>query len=118
MTPRSPEQVDDGAAEDPHSGREPVFETGPRLALCALLQGADWVDFRTAREMLGVADSALSKHSRTLEDAGYLEVRKGSVGRRPRTWFRLTPAGRTALRSHLAWLADLRDALEGTSAPE
>ena len=94
-----------------HDGRRPVFETGPRLALCALLQGAEWVDFSTARDMLGVSDSALSKHSRTLEDADYIEVRKGSVGRRPRTWFRLTPAGHDAIRGHLDWLTSLRSAL-------
>lgn len=94
------------------SGRQPILETGPRLALCALLQGADWVDFGTARDMVGASDSAVSKHSRTLEEAGLLEVRKGSVGRRPRTWFRLTPAGRTVLAAHLAWLTAL-----GRSAP-
>lgn len=95
-------------------GRDPVLETGPRLALCALMQGAEWVDFATARDMLRVSDSAVSKHSRTLEDAGYLEVRKGSVGRRARTWFRLTPAGHAALRGHLDWLARLRTALDAT----
>ncbi|GAA0937074.1 transcriptional regulator [Pseudonocardia zijingensis] len=90
--------------------RDPLLETGPRLALCALLQGAEWVDFATARDMLAVSDSAISKHSRTLEEAGYLEVRKGSVGRRPRTWFRLTPTGRAALTGHLAWLTALSNA--------
>lgn len=94
------------------TGRDPLFETGPRLALCALLQGAEWVEFATTRDMLGVSDSVVSKHSRTLEEAGYLEVRKGSVGRRPRTWFRLTAAGQSALRGHLDWLAHLRHALD------
>ncbi|ANY09630.1 transcriptional regulator [Pseudonocardia sp. HH130630-07] len=94
------------------TGRDPIFETGPRLALCALLQSAEWVDFATAREMLGVSDSAVSKHSRTLEEAGYLEVRKGSVGRRARTWFRLTAAGQVAIRGHLDWLTGLRSALD------
>lgn len=98
--------------QDWADGREPIFETGPRLALCALLQGAEWVDFATARDMLGVSDSAISKHSRTLEEAGYLEVRKGSVGRKPRTWFQLTPRGHDALRAHLDWLSKLRDALD------
>jgi DNA-binding MarR family transcriptional regulator len=98
------------------SGRDPLLETGPRLALCALLQGAEWVDFATARDMLAVSDSAISKHSRTLEDAGYLEVRKGSIGRRPRTWFRLTTAGRAALSGHLAWLTELSQA-HGSPAP-
>lgn len=96
------------------SGRDPIFETGPRLALCALLQGAEWVDFATARDMLGATDSAISRHSRALEDAGYLEVRKGSVGRRPRTWFRLTPRGHEAIRAHLDWLTHLRQSLDAT----
>ncbi|PRY00842.1 winged helix DNA-binding protein [Allonocardiopsis opalescens] len=80
--------------------------------MCALLQGAEWVDFATVRELLGVSDPMVSKHSRTLETAGYLEVRKGAVGRRPKTWFRLTPTGRAALLSHLAWLTELRSAVD------
>ena len=79
-----------------------------RLSICALLAaGADWVEFRVVRDVAGVSDSVLSKHSRALEDAGYLEVRKGAVGRRPRTWFRLTPAGASAFADHLAALQDL-----------
>ncbi|HEX9041228.1 MAG TPA: transcriptional regulator [Trebonia sp.] len=40
-----------------------------------------------------------------------MEVRKGAVGRRPRTWFRLTPEGREAVQGHLAWLAQLQEAV-------
>ncbi|MHA6624126.1 winged helix-turn-helix domain-containing protein [Pseudonocardia sichuanensis] len=94
----------------PVPGRDPLLETGPRLAMCALLQGAEWVDFASVRDMLAVSDSAISKHSRTLEDAGYLEVRKGSIGRRPRTWFRLTATGRQAFSGHLTWLNGLSQA--------
>jgi DNA-binding PadR family transcriptional regulator len=50
-----------------------------------------------------------------LEDAGYLEVRKGAVGRRPRTWFRLTAPGRRALEDHLAWLAQLEEAVSASA---
>ncbi len=105
-----------GQGSNGHStaGRQPLLETGPRLAMCALLQGADWIDFATVRSMIEVSDSMVSKHSRTLESAGYLEVRKGAVGRRPKTWFRLTPAGRAALLSHLAWLTELRSAADRT----
>jgi DNA-binding PadR family transcriptional regulator len=53
----------------------------------------------------------LSKQSVVLEDAGYVEVRKGAVGRRPRTWFRLTAQGRQAVQGHLAWLAQLEEAV-------
>lgn len=76
-----------------------------RLSICGLLAaGADWVEFAALRDAAEISDSTLSKHSRVLEDAGYLTVRKGAVGRRPRTWFRLTPTGQRALQGHIAWL--------------
>jgi len=57
-----------------------------RLSICALLAaGADWVEFATVRDAVGVSDSVLSKQTRTLQEAGYVEIRKGAVGRRPRT---------------------------------
>lgn len=107
----------DAPADPTVAGRAPLLEVGPRLALCALLQGARWVDFATARDLVGITDSVLSKHSRSLEDAGYLEVHKGAVGRRARTWFRLTGLGRRTLEGHLAWLAGLSGALPDAAGP-
>ena len=77
--------------------------------------GADWVEFAALRDAAGISDSVLSKQSRVLEDAGYLEVRKGAVGRRPRTWFRLTAQGRQAVEGHLAWLAQLEEAVSAST---
>ncbi|WP_254651205.1 transcriptional regulator [Streptomyces sp. GbtcB7] len=69
-----------------------------RLSICGLLAtGPQWVEFSVVRDTVGVSDSVLSKQSRILEDAGYLEVLKGAIGRRPRTWFR--PPPRAAPRS-------------------
>ncbi|QFU92058.1 hypothetical protein YIM_34485 [Amycolatopsis sp. YIM 10] len=91
---------------DDTGGLDPVVHPIARLSICALLaSGAEWLDFAAVRDSTGLSDSALSKHARTLEDAGYLEVRKGAVGRRPRTWFRLTPTG---LRRYTAHVAALR----------
>lgn len=84
---------------------DPTIHPITRLSICGLLAaGADWVEFAVLREAAEISDSTLSKHSRILEAAGYLEVRKGAVGRRPRTWFRLTAQGRDAFQAHLAWL--------------
>jgi hypothetical protein len=44
-----------------------------------------------------------------------VEVRKGAVGRRPRTWFRLTTPGRQAVEGHLAWLAQLEEAVAASA---
>ncbi|MEV0570374.1 transcriptional regulator [Dactylosporangium sp. NPDC050588] len=75
-----------------------------RLELVSLLAATDWADFRQLKESAELSDSALSKQLSTLEGAGYVEIRKGFVGRRPRTTARLTPAGRVAFDGHVAAL--------------
>jgi DNA-binding MarR family transcriptional regulator len=89
----------------PAAALDPVIHPITRLSICGLLaSGADWVEFAALRDSAGVSDSVLSKQTRFLEEAGYVEVKKGAVGRRPRTWFRLTPKGLEAFRGHVAWL--------------
>ena len=95
---------------------DPLIHPITRLSICGLLAaGADWVEFAALRDAAGISDSVLSKQSRVLEDAGYVQVRKGAVGRRPRTWFRLTAEGRQAVEGHLAWLAQLEEAVSASS---
>jgi DNA-binding MarR family transcriptional regulator len=94
----------------------PLIHPITRLSICGLLAaGADWVEFAALRDAAGISDSVLSKQSRVLEDAGYVEVRKGAIGRRPRTWFRLTPEGHRAVQGHLAWLAQLEEAISASA---
>ncbi|WP_447007479.1 winged helix-turn-helix domain-containing protein [Saccharothrix isguenensis] len=100
------------------SDLDPVIHPLPRLSLCAALAvGPEWAGFQVVRDTTGLSDSALSKHSRTLEEAGYLEIRKGAVGRRPRTWLRLTTLGRARLRAHVDALQRLAAGVRDT-APE
>ena len=56
---------------------------------------------------MGLSDSALSKQLTTLEEAGYVEIRKGFAGKRPRTTARLTRAGRAAFELHVAALQQM-----------
>jgi DNA-binding transcriptional ArsR family regulator len=78
-----------------------------RLAIVSLLAASQWADFKFIRESIGLSDSALSKQLTTLEQAEYVEIHKGFVGKRPRTSARLTPAGRTAFEQHVAALQDI-----------
>lgn len=78
-----------------------------RLTLVSLLAATAWAEFRFLRDSAGLSDSALSKQLTTLEEAGYLEVRKTAVGRRARTSARLTPAGRLAFAQHAAALQEI-----------
>ncbi|MEW2396080.1 transcriptional regulator [Streptomyces sp. NPDC046862] len=75
-----------------------------RLSIVSLLTGVDWAEFGWVRETVGLSPSALSKQVGTLEARGYVEVKKGYVGKRPRTWLNLTQAGRNALEGHVAAL--------------
>ena len=93
---------------------DPLIHPITRLSICGLLAAGAGLGRSSPlelRDAAGISDSVLSKQSVALEDAGYLEVRKGAVGRRPRTWFRLTAEGRQALEGHLAWLAQLKEAV-------
>jgi DNA-binding MarR family transcriptional regulator len=91
------------------AGPDPVINTTTRLSLMAVLAGAQEVEFAAARDASGLSDSVVSKQVSALEATGYLAVRKGHVGRRPRTWLSLTPTGRQALRRHVAALRRIVD---------
>ena len=87
-----------------------------RLAIVSLLAAVDWADFRFIRDEIGLSDSALSKQLTTLEEAGYVEIRKAFVGKRPRTSARLAAAGRVAFEMHVAALQQIIDR-SGSAAP-
>jgi DNA-binding transcriptional ArsR family regulator len=78
-----------------------------RLSIVSLLGASDWAEFRFIRESLSLSDSALSKQLTLLENAGYVDIRKGFVGKRPRTWARLSPSGRRAFEAHVASLREI-----------
>ena len=72
-----------------------------RLAIVSALAGHDWLSFAELKALVETSDGNLSVHARKLEDAGYLECRKGFAGRVPRTDYRLTARGRQALAGYL-----------------
>jgi DNA-binding transcriptional ArsR family regulator len=78
-----------------------------RLAIVSLLAASQWADFQFIRDSVGLSDSALSKQLATLEQAGYVEIGRGFVGKRPRTSARLTPAGRVAFEQHVGALQEM-----------
>ena len=75
--------------------------------MAALLAAADRVEFSFVRDHVEVTDSMLSKQVSLLEQAGYVKVDKGHVGKRPRTWLSLTKQGRRAFDRHLAALREI-----------
>lgn len=78
-----------------------------RLAIIALLAAAEDADFKFIRDSVGMSDSALSKQLSILEEAGYVQIRKGFMGKRPRTSAKLTTVGRAAFEQHVAALQEI-----------
>jgi DNA-binding MarR family transcriptional regulator len=72
-----------------------------RFSIVATLASVDEAEFGLVRDRVEISDSTLSKQATALEQAGYVKVRKGYVGKRPRTWLSLTKAGRNAYAAHL-----------------
>lgn len=79
---------------------DPVINTSTRLSIIALLAPTENMEFSAVRDAAGLSDSTLSKQASALEAAGYILILKGHVGKRPRTWLQLTPAGRQAFQAH------------------
>jgi DNA-binding MarR family transcriptional regulator len=78
-----------------------------RFSIAAALAAVDEAEFAAVREAIQVSDSVLSKQASTLAKAKIVKVRKGYVGVRPRTWLRLTDAGRQAYGRHLEALREI-----------
>lgn len=78
-----------------------------RLSIVGVLSAAKEVEFRFLRDVLSVSDSVLSRQLTQLEEAGYVHVRKGYVGKRPRTWLSITGLGSEVLARHMHALQEI-----------
>ena len=86
---------------------------GPvRLGVLTALTLDGPLDFTTVKKRLEVSDGAIAPQLRKLEEIGYLHCRKGFVGRRPKSTYRVTAAGRKALTSYLDKMQSVIDALK------
>lgn len=72
-----------------------------RFSIVATLAASDMAEFGFVRDTIEISDSMLSKQIALLENVGYVAVQKGYIGKRPRTWLRLTSSGRAAFSRHL-----------------
>jgi DNA-binding MarR family transcriptional regulator len=95
--------------EHPRHGLDELIHAPVRFSVMATLASADEAEFGFVRDGVQVSDSMLSKTVSALEKAGYVEVRKGYVGKRPRTWLRLSRRGREAFGAHVAALRAIAD---------
>ncbi|GAA1652569.1 winged helix-turn-helix domain-containing protein [Nocardia ninae] len=95
---------------------DPALQSPTRLMLASYLSGCDTAEFQAVQEYCELTPSNLSKHATALSELGYIQIHKGYVGKRPRTWLSLTPGGHAALQSHLHALQQIAAAAAKAAA--
>jgi DNA-binding HxlR family transcriptional regulator len=93
--------------DNPIKGLNKDFESRVRLGIMSVLSVNEWVDFNTLKELLEVTDGNLASHTRSLENNGYLEVKKQFIARKPKTSYCITMKGKIAFAEHLSALEAL-----------
>jgi DNA-binding MarR family transcriptional regulator len=92
-----------------------------RLRICGLLRSVEELDFAVLRDMLGVSDATLSKHLKSLSDAGFVNVKKLASDKRDDsrriTWLRLTSLGRQAFDDHIRAVRTIASGFDRLDAP-
>lgn len=110
-----PEAAESSSAEssndsNPYASLERLFHEPSRLAIVSALCGSiDGLSFREVKDECSLTDGNLSRHLRTLEEAGAIKIDKAFVGSRPRTTVTLTASGR---ESFVAYLSALETVLQ------
>ena len=72
-----------------------------RLGIVSALAVNPSLTFNELKSILSTTDGNVSVHTRKLEEAGYVSVKKSFEGRMPRTEYSITAAGRRALERYI-----------------
>ncbi len=78
-----------------------IFDSRIRLGIMSALIMNNRTNFNELKELIQVTDGNLASHMKTLEEARYIQVEKGFIGRKTNTTYVITAAGKKAFRSHL-----------------
>ncbi len=84
---------------------DPLIHERLRLGILSALAVQESLSFTELRDLLQTTDGNLSVQARRLEMAGYVVCDKKFEGRKPRSTYRLSPAGRNALEEYLETLS-------------
>lgn len=80
---------------------DPLLHSQLRLAVMSILLSVEEADFVYLREKTQATAGNLSVQIDKLSEAGYIEVKKSFVGKKPRTTCRITLAGRQAFENYV-----------------
>jgi DNA-binding MarR family transcriptional regulator len=80
---------------------DPLLHSQLRLAIMSLLIGVEEADFVFLKNEIGATSGNLSVQIDKLNEAGYIEVRKGFKGKMPQTTCKITQTGVEAFGNYV-----------------
>jgi len=83
-----------------------------RLKIIAQLYVVESADFLFIMRQTGLSQGNVSGHISKLEDAAYVEIEKGYIGKRPQTMISLTKKGRELFKKYIKNMRDFFDDLD------
>jgi DNA-binding MarR family transcriptional regulator len=93
--------------KNPINGLNKIFESRIRLGVMSILMVNEEINFNDLKQMLEVTDGNLATHLVTLEQNGFLKVKKGFIGRKTNTTYSITRAGEKAFTDHITALENM-----------
>lgn len=95
------------AANNPIAGLNKIFDNRVRLGVMSIVMVNDEISFNDLKQLLEVTDGNLATHLLTLEENGFIKVRKGFVGRKTNTTYLITKSGEKAFKDHIQALENM-----------
>lgn len=83
-----------------------------RLKIMAQLYVVEKADFIFIMRQTGMTQGNVSGHLAKLEEAQYIKVKKGFVGKRPQTMLSLTEKGKQAFENYIQMMRQMIDEFE------
>ena len=93
--------------KNPIENLNKVFDSRIRLGIMSAVMVNAAVNFNELKELINVTDGNLASHLKTLEENGFIKVKKGFIGRKTNTTYSVTKAGEKAFKAHIEALEQM-----------
>ena len=90
--------------KNPIQSLNKLFDSRVRLGIMSTLMVNDSINFNDLKELIDVSDGNLASHVKALEEAGFIKVNKGFIGKKTNTIYTITRVGEKAFQEHLSGL--------------
>jgi DNA-binding MarR family transcriptional regulator len=87
--------------KNPIADLNKIFDSRIRLGVMSMLVVNNEIGFNDLKQMLELTDGNLASHLNTLEQAEFIKVHKGFIGRKTSTTYSITALGKQAFMAHL-----------------